>query len=337
MRKVILIILSIIFLCFLIPAIFTKGFKSEQVTSNNLEVEPEKEEVVNDYNYSQYNTVKVLHTADNIIEEIGLDEYLLGVVAAEMPANFELEALKAQAVVARTYTLFKIIDNGEKTKHPDANICDDITCCQAWISKEDRFSKWEESERENNWNKISDAVNSTKGDIILYQNQVINALFHSNSGGTTEIPINVWGGSNYPYLQTVQTSGEDTYSQYKSEAEFTKDELVNKIKEIHKDFTIEFSQPECIKILEYTEGGRIKTIKFGNIEMSGVEVRTLLGLKSANFNFVINEDKIKFEVTGYGHGVGMSQTGADALAKEGKNYIEIITHFYKDVEVKKEH
>ena len=103
----------------------------------------------------------------------------------------------------------------------------------------------------------------------------------------------------YPYLQTVQTSGEDEYSQYSSEVEFTKDELIKKIKENHKNFDIDFSKEDCIKIIEYTEGGRVKTIKFGNIEMSGVEVRMLLGLKSANFKIAVIEDKIKFEVTGY--------------------------------------
>ena len=129
-----------------------------------------------------------------------------------MPANFQEEALKAQAVVARTYTLYKIINNS--TKHGEAQICDNSACCQAWISKEDRLAKWEESERENNWNKIVNAVNATQGKIITYNNEPINAFFHSNSGGTTEMPVNVWGGTNYPYLQVVETSGEDAYTQY---------------------------------------------------------------------------------------------------------------------------
>ena len=322
-------------MCFLIPIIFTKGFKSNQVISNNLDENVNIENVSNDYNYNQYNIVKVWHVQTNIIEEIELDEYLLGVVSAEMPADFDMEALKAQAVVARTYTIFKIVNNKENAKHQNADICDESTCCQAWISKEDRFAKWGEDKRENYWNKICNAVNDTKGDIILYNNKIINAFFHANSGGTTEIPVNVWGGSEYPYLQSVQTSGEDTYSQYNSEAEFTKDELTKKIKENHKDFIIDFNKEDCIKVLEYTDGGRVKTIKFGNIEMSGVEVRTLLGLKSANFKITINEDKVRFDVTGYGHGVGMSQTGADVLAKEGKDYIDIIKHFYTDVEIKK--
>lgn len=132
-----------------------------------------------------------------------------------MPASFEEEALKAQSIVARTYTIYKIIHNGGK--HEGADICDDSNCCQAWISKEDRLSKWDENERESNWNKIVKAVNETKGKIITYNGEPINAFFHSNSGGSTEAPINVWGGTGYPYLQTVETSGEDAYTQYKSE------------------------------------------------------------------------------------------------------------------------
>lgn len=143
----------------------------------------------------------------------------------------------------------------------------------------------------------------------------------------------MWGGSGYPYLQAVETSGEDAYTQYKSELILTKDEFIEKIKNEHEDFEIDFSKEDCIKINEYTEGGRVKRIKIGNLELSGVEVRSLLGLRSANFTFSIEKDNIKFGVLGYGHGVGMSQTGADSLAKQGKNYEEIIKHYYAGVQI----
>ena len=143
----------------------------------------------------------------------------------------------------------------------------------------------------------------------------------------------MWGGSGDPYLQAVETSGEDAYTQYKSELILTKDEFIEKIKNEHEDFEIDFSKEDCIKINEYTEGGRVKRIKIGNLELSGVEVRSLLGLRSANFTFSIEKDNIKFEVLGYGHGVGMSQTGADSLAKQGKNYEEIIKHYYTGVQI----
>jgi len=315
-------ILGFVILCFAIPIIFTNKPKAEEVVSNTNEIST--------YDYKQYNTIKLLHNETGEVQEIALDEYLYGVVASEMPASFEMEALKAQAVVARTYTIYKAI-NG--SKHENANICDLASCCQAWISKEDRFAKWNAEEAESNWNKITEAVDSTKGEIITYNGSPINAFFHSNSGGKTEIVSNVWGGTDLPYLQAVATSGEDAYSQYSSSVTYTKDELIEKIKEYHADISINFEDTESIKILEYTDSGRVKTIKLGNIEISGVEARNIFGLKSANFILEIAENNIFFNVIGYGHGVGMSQTGADSMAKEGKNYKEIITHYYTGVEI----
>lgn len=333
MKKILAYVLIFVLVCFLIPVVLTKK-AGKQVNTNIYVNEQNNSEVAEntaEYNYNKYNTIKLLHTKTQEIEEIKLDEYLYGVVSAEMPASFEKEALKAQAVVARTYTIYKIENN--EGKHGEANICDDSGCCQAWISKEDRFAKWEEASREANWNKIVEAVESTKGKYITYEGKPINAFFHSNSGGKTETTLNVWGGSGYPYLQSVSTSGEDTYTQYKSEVTLTKEGFINKIKEKYSDFEIDFNDEKCISILEYTEGNRVKKIRIGNKEFSGVEIRTLIGLKSANFNIEIKGDNIYFSVVGYGHGVGMSQTGADSMAKAGKNYEEIIKHFYTGVEI----
>ena len=322
---------------FIMPALLTKSYtiaynndvKNEIEVSNNI-IE-KKDENVEQYNYKEYNKIKLLHKKDKKIEEIPLDEYLLGVVSAEMPANFEQEALNAQALVARTYTIYSIKRN--KNKHEGADICDSSTCCQAWISKEDRLARWNEDVREEYWNKIVKAVNTTKGKVITYNGDVIDAFFHSNSGGITEIPVNVWGGTNFPYLQSVQTSGEEGYSQYSSEVTLTQEELINKIRAKHSEFNIDISQQDSVKILEYTEAGRVKNIQIGNLKLSGVEVRSLLGLKSTNFKIEINNGKVTFIVTGYGHGVGMSQTGADSMAKQGNNYEEIIKHFYTGVEI----
>ena len=306
------------------------GNSGNSSNDSNSELTQEEINKLCDYNYNNYSKIKLLHTKTGQVEEIPLDQYLLGVVSAEMPANFEEEALKAQAVVARTYTLYSI----EKSKkHENADVCDSPSCCQAWISKGDRLNKWEESKRNENWGKIFEAVNSTKGKVIKYNGDLIDAFFHSNSGGKTEEPVNVWGGSNYPYLQSVETSGEDAYSQYSSEAILSKDDFVKKIKEKHNNLEINFNKEDAIKITEYTDTNRVKTIKVGNLNLSGVEIRSILGLKSTNFQFSIDGDSIKFEVTGYGHGVGMSQTGADSMAKQGKKYDEIIKHFYTGVEV----
>ena len=338
MRKFLLYLIAFIFICFIMPAILTKREENiviETTNTNKIEQEEQKKENSEklddkNYIYEKFGTINLLHKKSGEVEQVNLDEYLCNVVSAEMPASFEVQALEAQAIVARTYTIFKILNK----KHDNADICDDSTCCQAWIAKEDRLARWEENNRDTYWQKITDAVNNTKGKIITYENQPINAFFHSNSGGTTEIPLNVWGGSGYPYLQVVETSGEEAYSQYKSEVELTYDEILNKIKHKYQDISIDFSNDESVKILEYTESGRVKTIRFGNHDISGVEARTILGLKSTNFEISKSDEKIKFSVKGYGHGVGMSQTGADSLAKQGKNSEDIIKHFYTGVEIK---
>jgi len=336
MKKVILYFIAFILVCFFLPAILTKKdakFVETSSKSNNEIIEntdSTQENIKSTYNYKNYGTIKLLHKKTGEVEQVNIDDYLCNVVSAEMPADYEIEALKAQAVVARTYTIYKI----NNKKHENADICDDSTCCQAWVDKETRFSRWEESKRESNWEKIQKCVQETQGQIITYQNQPINAFFHANSGGKTELPVNVWGGTGLPYLQVVETTGEEGYKQYESEVELTQDELIEKLKTKYSDISIDFSNQEDLKILEYTDSGRVKTVKFGNHEISGVETRTLLGLKSTNFEISKENDKIKFTVKGYGHGVGMSQTGADAMAKQGKNYKEIINHFYSGVEIK---
>ena len=323
MKKVCIYIITLISICFILPAIFTNS--SNQTSSNantNTEIssisnseqqEAQQEgkseeqsaeqksadqaENQNSESNGKYGTIKLLHTATGEVEEVQLETYLCNVVSAEMPATFEKEALKAQAIVARTYTVYKI----NNKKHDNCDICDSSACCQAWISKEDRLARWEEDKREEYWQKICDAVNETKGKVVTYEGQPINAFFHSNSGGTTEIPINVWGGTDYPYLQVVETAGEEGYTQYASEAEFSNQELIEKLKATYADIQIDFSNDEDIKILEYTESGRVKTVKFGNHNISGVETRSIFGLKSSNFEIEKSDGKIKFSVKGYGH------------------------------------
>ena len=332
MKKAILYFFAFLFICFFLPTIFTKvniPANAQSQTPENQE-EPVQQEGEKQENYQDI-TIQLLHAKTGEVEPVNLEEYLCHVVSAEMPADYELEALKAQAIVARTYTMYK----RNNKKHTNADICDDSTCCQAWVSKEDRFTRWEESKRESNWQKIEQCINETRGKIVTYQNEPINAFFHANSGGKTEIPVNVWGGgSNLPYLQVVETAGEEGYTQYASEVELTQEEILNKLKEKYADIQIDFTKEEEVQIIDYTDSQRVKTVRFGNHELSGVETRTIFGLKSTNFEITKQEGKIKFSVKGYGHGVGMSQTGADALAKQGKTAEDIIHHFYQDVEIK---
>ena len=337
MRKILIYFSVFLIIFFIAPAICTITPRKENIeevvsTTDENEITTKEEKIIEQqYEYQKYKTIKLVHASTAQVEEINIDEYLYGVVSSEMPASFELEALKAQAVVARTYTIYQILHNS--SKHENADICDNFNCCQAWISKDERLAKWAPEEAESNWNKIVDAVDSTKGKIVTYNSEPINAFFHANSGGVTESSLNIWGGIDYPYLKSVETSGEEGYTQYASEVVLSHQELLNKIQTQYEECTIDFSQQDCIQILEYTTSGRVKTIKFGNKEIAGTEARTVLGLKSTNFTFSIDEENVTFTVTGYGHGVGMSQTGADALAKAGSNYEAIIKHFYTDVEI----
>lgn len=301
MRKIIVFGIALISLCFLIPIIFTRKFETmESSISVGNEIQKPIEEILVDqsYDYEDFTNIKLLHISNNEIKEVNLDEYLCNVVSAEIPAKYNDEAIKAQAVVARTYTIYTIIKNNDK--HGEADLCDSSACCQAWISKEARLAKWEECVRTEYWNKIVAAVNETIGEVITYNGEVINAVYHANSGGKTELASGVWNGGDYPYLQSVETSGEDGYEQYASEVKFSYGELENKIKEKYNGFV--FGEDRKIEILEYTSTGRAKTVQIGNVTISGVELRNLLGLKSTNFKIEIAET-INFKVTGYGHGV----------------------------------
>ena len=293
MKKVFIYFFSFLFICFILPALLTK---SDITTSTEIENEEEIEEDITEnteaYTYNQYGTIRLLHNDTNEIEEVALDTYLCNVVSAEMPVDFEKEALKAQAIVARTYTIYKI----NNKKHENADICDDSNCCQAWISKEDRLARWE-NDKETKWAKIEECVKETQGKIITYNNEPINAFFHSNSGGKTELPVDVWGGgTNMPYLQVVETAGEEGYTQYNSEVELTNEEILEKLKQKYADIAIDFNNEEDIKILKYTSSGRVKNIKFGNHEISGTEARSIFGLRSTNFEIIRGEGKLKFTV-----------------------------------------
>lgn len=250
-RKLKKFLIYILFIIILVK-LFQIGFANETTTTSsnkdNLERIDYKE-----FDYGDYKTVKLLHSSTGEVEKLPLDKYLYGVVSSEMPASFEQEALKSQAIVARTYTIYQIMNS--KHKDGDADICDNSLCCQAWISKENRMSRWEKNVAEENWIKIENSVNSTIGKVILYEGQPIKAFFHSNSGGMTECSKYVWGG-DYHYLQSVQTSGEENYTSYKSEVKISKDELIVKMKDKFEDFEIDFDKEDFIKILENTETSR---------------------------------------------------------------------------------
>jgi len=275
------------------------------------------------------------HSLDKL-QVMELEEYIMGVVAAEMPADFSPEALKAQAVAARTFAYGRMtgVYSSKRGVHDDADICTDSTHCQAWTGKEAALKKWSVLFASRNWNKIERAVNETKGLIVVYQGRIANTLFHASSAGKTENVEEVWAGSPVPYLQSVESIGEEASKGYITSKLFTAEQIVKELQKKYPDEEFDEDAAENIEILDYTAGGRVKTLKIGNVTMKGTEFRTLLGLRSASFTIEqAGDGKIEITTTGHGHGVGMSQWGADSLAKRGGTFREILGHYYTGVDI----
>ncbi|RKD21965.1 stage II sporulation protein D [Caminicella sporogenes DSM 14501] len=270
------------------------------------------------------------------IKEVELEEYVKGVVASEMPATFELEALKAQAMAARTKALYQKIKYGPKGNpaHPGAEVCDDVHC-QVYRSreklKEIKGEKWFKKY----WPKIEEAVESTRGLVITYNGKLIDPLYHSTSGGRTENSEDVFE-TMAPYLRSVDSPYEQSSKHLESTVVISTKEFVSKINSVYKDSGLKSSNiVDSLKVLERTEGGDVKRIRIGNKVLSGRKIREILGLRSADFQIIVSGDKVTIKTRGYGHGVGMSQYGADGMAKRGYKFDEIIKHYYQGVEIEK--
>ena len=283
--------------------------------------------------------IKVLNVKTKEIEILPLEEYIVGVVAAEMPVEFESEALKAQAVAARTYTV-KRYEGHKKNpnkEHPEAHICTDSTHCQAYISKDEMSTKWGILKYPGYYNKIARAVNETAGIVLVYQGKLIDPVYHSTSTGKTENSGDVWQ-FDIPYLKSVESPGDQESPKFKTQQTLTLAQLdkalATNLATVPAS-TINNPSASPLKIIEKTSTGRIKTIKIGDKEFKGEEVRAKLGLNSTSFSWKAEGDKITFLVTGYGHGVGMSQYGANYFAKEGKDYKEILSHYYTGTELRR--
>ena len=275
--------------------------------------------------------IKVYRTLQDKIEEVDLEEYICGVVANEMQVSFEDEALKAQAIASRTYLVSKKINSCPIANGSD--ICDSAHC-QVYSSKDELISKWGEENGEKYWNKIKSAVDDTKGMILTYKGElVLYPLFFSTSSGETESAIDASLG-DIPYLVSVESKGEEVSPKYTSKKEMALSDLVSAINSKYPTSGVNTSNLSSkLQVMERSEAGGVITLAVGNDEIKGSDFRVIAGLNSTNFTYSINENTIVFECKGYGHGVGMSQTGADSMAKQGSNYEEIIQHYYTGVEV----
>ena len=248
---------------------------------------------------------------DGSVKPMDLEAYLVGVIAGEMPASFHDEALRAQAVVARTYTYKKM----ESSKHDQGDICTDATCCQAYLSKEDYQNKGGSM---SDLKKLEDAVYSTTGQVLYYNEALIEAAYFSCSGGKTESAVAVWG-SDVPYLQATESPGEEYAVNYIDAVTLSTEEF---------EKALDVSLAKGIGAITYTAGGGVNTMEIDGKKFQGTQVRSLLGLRSTAFAITVSENVVTITTRGYGHRVGMSQYGANAMAEKGAAYPEILAHYY---------
>jgi len=250
---------------------------------------------------------------DGNTQTMALEDYLVGVVLGEMPADFSQQALMAQAVVARTYTLKHSLGQG---KHDGGALCTDSGCCQAYRAPEDFLASGGSTE---NLERIMAAVADTQWQVLLYDGELIDATYFSCSGGRTEDAVAVWG-QDVPYLQAVDSPGEEGATHFVDTVRFSVSEFAQKLGIDHNSW--------ALGAVTYTDGGGVATMQIGGKTFTGVELRQLLGLRSTSFIMSAVGDQIIVTTRGFGHRVGMSQYGADAMAVRGSAYDAILAHYY---------
>lgn len=260
--------------------------------------------------------------ADGTVETLSMQSYLCAVLLSELPVNFEPEAFAAQAVAARTFTQKR----RQTRKHENADVCADSACCQAWQSEESLRARLG-AEFDAAMEKAREAVRETDGEVLCYDGELIEATYFSCSGGRTEAAVAVWG-SEVPYLQSVESYGEEEALRYSSQAVFRADELSSRL---GADFS--GSASTWVGAITRTGGGGVDTIALGGKTFQGVELRRLLGLNSTDFTVQADGETLVFSVHGYGHRVGMSQYGANYMARQGFDHRLILTYYYRGAEI----
>lgn len=251
-----------------------------------------------------------VYKSNGSVINLNMTDYLIGVVSSEMPASFNLEALKAQSVLARTYAL--------KAKQTGKKLTDTVST-QSYIDIDQMKNKWENSFN-TYYNKIKNAVENTNGEYLSYNGNYIEALYHSTNNGKTESSLDVFG-NYYPYLISVSSEYDKNASSYLRTINMPLDTISNKL-------GLNLNNYSVISILSYTDGGNIKEININGNNFSGKKVRELLGLRSADFDISISDNNVNITTRGYGHGVGMSQYGANGMANAGYGYKDILSHYY---------
>ena len=273
-------------------------------------------------------TLRVL-LKDGTVEAMSMADYLWRVVAAEMPASFEPEALRAQAVCARTYSLWKLRAGSHGAD--GADICADSSCCQAYISPEDAAQRWAGNNGAYSA-KIAGAVADTDGQVLVYGGAPIQAVFFSSADGSTADAAEVWGNA-LPYLVAVDSPEGDEVPNYRSTVTLPADDVRKLAAGAGLGCDLSGEPSAWFQNLTRTASGRVESVELGGVSLSGGAARGLFSLRSASFDIAEADGVFTFSVTGYGHGVGMSQYGANAMAKAGSGWREILAHYYTGAEL----
>ena len=275
---------------------------------------------------TKIDTFRIYNTEAEEIKEISVSDYLFGVVAAEMPLIYNEEALKAQAVAAYTFALYRKNENTAK----EYDLTDNHLTDQSYITKEEAISRWGQN-ADTYTEKLNKILSDIEGYTITYNNMPILAVYHAISYGKTEDAKNIWG-KDYPYLKSVASYGDKLCDGYISTVSITKENFKELLKE-----KIDFSKHSEITVLEpeCSNAGTVKTIKICNTEFKGSEIREIFSLRSSNFTIECKDEGFNFTVYGYGHSVGLSQTGAEYMANEGNNFKKILSHYYKGCKIEK--
>ncbi len=277
-------------------------------------------------------TVKVFMSQEQLVLKITVEEYLVGVLAAEMLPTYHEQALKAQAVAAYTYLIYK---KAEQEQNPDASLegaylSDNSATHQGYMPEEVRTEKWGEK-AESYEKKLQKAVKDVAGKVIVFEGEPIIAAFHANNSGVTHSAKTVWGGE-VPYLQSVVSVGDKLSPDCVKTVAMTAAEFSSLAGEL-KGCELSGEADGWIEDISYDSQGYAKTVKIGGNEYSGIAVRDALGLRSAVFSYEFKDGNFIFTTEGYGHGVGMSQYGADYMARQGSTWEEILKHYYTGVEI----
>ena len=273
------------------------------------------------FNFSSNSVVRVYREKLDKIVKVPIEEYIVGVVSGEVPVSFEIEALKAQAVASRSYVMYQI----KKNKNKDYDVYDTVRN-QVYLDTEEQKIRWKD-DYVNNVNKIKEAVIDTAGEYLEYNGEVIEAMFFSTSTGMTENSEEIFS-SEVPYLRSVSSTWDEISPAYTDSKKFGKKEFYNLL-------NLEYSEKLIVNITSTTSTGRIIEIIINGKKFTGKEVCSKLGLRSTYFLITEYDDSFVVDTKGYGHGVGMSQYGAQGMAKNGYGYEEILKHYYSGVEIKK--